>query len=62
MDHTKEFKKRFEKMSDEQLLATYDDDKKKPGWVRSRGEFLSALRIEFETRGYEYPTLVKKKQ
>lgn len=59
-DHYEEFKKRFEKMTDEELLNTYSKDKGKPGWVRARGEFLGALRAEFENRGYIYPTLVKK--
>lgn len=61
MDHFEEFKKRFKEMTDEELLTIYNDDQKTPGWVKARGEFLGALRIEFETRGYEYPTLVKKK-
>lgn len=51
--HYDEFLKRFKSLSDEELKKTYYDDKKKPGWVRARGEFLSALRQEFKNRGIE---------
>ena len=60
-NHYEEFKKRFEAMSDEELLDIYNKDKAKPGQVRARGEFRNALREEFEKRGYAYPTLVRNK-
>ena len=55
-----EFQERFKKMTDEELLVTYDKDKVKSGWVSARAQFLTALREELENRGYEYPTLIKK--
>ena len=58
-NHNEELQKRFKAMTDEELLDTYKNDKVKPGWVSARAQFLSALRDEFESRGYIYPTLVK---
>lgn len=48
-----DFRKRFEDMSDEQLIDTFKAELGKPGCVSSRAMFHSALREEFEKRGLE---------
>lgn len=53
LKNSEDFKKRFESMSDEQLLETFKADLGKPGWVSSRAMFYSALREELEKRGLE---------
>lgn len=53
LENLEDFKKRFESMSDEQLLETFKTDLGKPGWVSSRAMFHSALRDEFKKRGLE---------
>jgi hypothetical protein len=45
-----EFKERFESMTDEQLIDTFNRDKGKSGWVSARSKFLRALHEEFEKR------------
>ena len=54
-----EFKKRFKKSSDNELLQTYQNDKGKRVGITAHLDFLRALREEFESRGYEYPSLKK---
>ena len=46
-----EFKERFQKMDDEQLIITYNEDIKKQGWVGARGRFHVALSEELKKRG-----------
>ncbi|MCX6706490.1 MAG: hypothetical protein NTV24_05355 [Candidatus Woesebacteria bacterium] len=53
----KEYKTRFEKMSDAKLIATFNGDVGKPGWVTRRGYFLAALRNEFKVRGFDYSAI-----
>ena len=55
-----EFKERFQKMNDEQLIATYNEDIKKQGWVSARGRFHAALQEEFVKRGIDIKTIGKK--
>jgi hypothetical protein len=55
------FLSKFKLMSDKELLETYENDRGHSGWVGARGQFLAALRKEFENRNYIYPTLKKKK-
>lgn len=55
-----EFKERFQKMDDEQLIATYHEDLKKQGWVSARGRFHAALSEEFEKRGIDITAIRKK--
>ena len=56
-----EFKERFKKMNNEQLMAVYNEDIKKPGWVSARGRFHTALREEFLKRGIDIKTISKNK-
>lgn len=46
-----EFRERFQKMDDKQLIATYNEDIKKQGWVGARGRFHAALSEELKKRG-----------
>ncbi len=46
-----EFKERFQKMDDKQLVDTYNEDIKKQGWVSARGRFHAALSEELKKRG-----------
>lgn len=57
-----EFKTRFKKMGDNELLAAYENDRGKCVGITAHIDFLRALREEFEDRDYEYPKLVKKLQ
>ncbi len=59
LKNLEDFKKRFESMSDEQLISTLKDDLRKPGWVSSRAMFHSALRDEMEKRGHNYSVITK---
>ena len=61
MNHLEAFKNRFKEMTDEKLLDSYEKDREKRVGITAHLDFLRALREEFECRGYEYPTLVKKK-
>jgi len=46
-----EFEKRFQKMSDDQLITTLKEEMSKQGFVRARGYFISYLREEIKKRG-----------
>ena len=48
-----EFKKRFQKMNDEQLLDALKEEKGKQGFVKARGYFISYLREEIKIRGLD---------
>ena len=52
-----EFRERFGNMTDEQLIAVFNGDVGKSGWVSSRGYFHIALREEFEKRKYDYSAI-----
>ena len=60
-DHTNEslkyknYRERFRRMTDEELLKTYRDDKRKPGWTNSRSYFYAGLNDEFEKRNIKKP-------
>lgn len=54
---SREFKNRFQKMSNQQLLDTYNEDITKLGWVSAREPFYFALREEFKNRGLTYPSV-----
>ena len=45
-----QFKERFRKLNPLELVQTFNKDLGHNGWVRSRGEFLAALREEFNYR------------
>lgn len=59
MNHLEAFKNRLKEMTDEKLLDAYEKDREKRVGITAHLEFLRALREEFESRGYIYPTLVK---
>lgn len=48
-----EFKERFRKMNDFDLINIYKEQIGKPGWVRARGYFMSYLREEINSRGLD---------
>ena len=52
--HYDEFKERFEKMSNGQLIDALNGQADNPGWVSARASYLTALSDEFERRGYDY--------
>lgn len=56
-----EFKERFQKMTNEQLIETFNKDVGNPGWVSARARFQSALREEFENRGFEFSAIGDKR-
>ena len=45
-----QFKERFRKLNNLELVETFNKDLGHKGWVSSRGEFLAALRQEFSKR------------
>lgn len=49
-----EFQKRFKAMNDEELIATFNGDVGKPGWVAARSRFHYAIHEEFRNRGFDY--------
>ena len=51
LEKLNEFRKRFEKMTDKELIEIREQETKTPGWTTSRSLFLSALREELEKRG-----------
>ncbi len=54
-DEYPEFKERFAKMSDNELIDTYNKGKNNPGWVRARMFFQYYLREEFIKRKIVLP-------
>jgi hypothetical protein len=52
-----EFKKRFNAMSDEELIGAFNHEVGNPGWTSSRATYLSLLHEEFEQRGYDYSAI-----
>ena len=54
-----EFKERFRNMDDKELVDTYANDMRKPGWVSSRSYFLLALKQELNKRNITIPTIEK---
>ena len=55
-----ECKEKLHKMSDEQLTESFNKDVGNPGWVGARARFHSALREEFESRGFDFSAIGKK--
>lgn len=45
-----EFKKRFNDMSDDELIGAFNREVGKPGWTGSRATYLSLMNEEFEKR------------
>lgn len=56
----RECKESLQKMSDEQLIDSFNKDVGNPGWVSARGRFHSALREEFENRGFDFSAIGNK--
>lgn len=54
------YKKRFEKMNDEELINSFNREVRNTGWTSSRACYLSALHEEFENRDFDYSTIGKK--
>lgn len=51
------FQKRFKAMSDEELVEAFNGDVGKPVWITARAQFHSALRGEFDNRGFDYSSI-----
>ncbi|WP_201328339.1 hypothetical protein [Thermotomaculum hydrothermale] len=49
-DYFDEFKARFEKMSDAELIEAFNREVGNPGWGSARGAYLAALHNEFMDR------------
>jgi hypothetical protein len=49
-----EFRERFAKMTNGQLIDALNGQANNAGWVSARASYLAALRNEFERRGYDY--------
>lgn len=45
------FRKRFEKMSDKELIEAREREAKAPGWTTSRSLLMTALKEELQKRG-----------
>ena len=56
----KECREKLQKMSDEQLIDAFNEDVGNPGWVGARARFHSALREEFESRGFDFSVIGNK--
>ena len=54
-----EYEESFAKLSDEEIVETFNSDTKHNGWVAARGRFLSALRREFIKRGFDTSEIIK---
>jgi len=50
----KECREKLQKMSDDQLIEVFNKDVGNSGWVGARARFHSALREEFENRGFDF--------
>lgn len=48
----KDYKKRFEKMSNEELVEAFNREVGNPGWTGARDAYLAALHREFLDRGF----------
>lgn len=57
----KEFKNKFQKMNNEQLLNAFNKEVGNSGWTSSRSSYLAALHEEFQNRGYDYSAIGNKK-
>ena len=55
--HYNEFKDRFQKMNNNELIDAFNRDVGNPGWVSARANFLAALHDEFEDRGFDYSAI-----
>ncbi len=47
------YQKRFEKMSNEELVECFNREVKNPGWTGAKGAYLCALHQEFLKRGFD---------
>ena len=56
----KECKEKLQKMSDEQLIDSFNKDVGNLGWVGARARFHSALHEEFESRGFDFSVIGNK--
>ena len=56
----KECREKLQKMNDEQLVDAFNEDVGNPGWVGARARFHSALREEFESRGFDFSAIGNK--
>ena len=56
-NHYVEFKEGFQKMDNNELLVAFNQEVGKTGWVSARGDYLSALRKEFDDRGFDYSSI-----
>lgn len=57
MNAYKEFRNRFKKVSDKQLIGAFNREVGNKGWTTSRASYLAALHQEFEDRGYNYQSI-----
>lgn len=55
-----ECKEQLQKMSDEQLIDSFNKDVGNPGWVDARARFHSAIHEEFERRGFDFSIIGNK--
>jgi hypothetical protein len=57
-----DFKNRFLKMSDDELIDVFNNDVGKHVWISARARFHSALCEEFDKRGFDYSSIGHKEQ
>ncbi len=60
VDHEKtyqEFKERFNKMSNEELISAFNREVGNPGWTSSRATYLALMNEEFEKRKFDYSAI-----
>ena len=57
-----EYKGRFKSMTDEQLIAAFNNEVRNSGWTSARASYLATLHEEFENRSYDYSDIGDKKQ
>lgn len=54
-----EYRRRFRKMTNDDLISTFNSDVGNPGWVGARGRFHIALQDEFIHRGFDISRISK---
>ena len=56
-EYFNEFKARFEKMKDEELVEAFNKEVGNPGWGSARASYLAALHREFVERGFDFSAI-----
>ncbi|NQT49455.1 NUDIX domain-containing protein [Candidatus Kuenenbacteria bacterium] len=58
---SRDYQARFQAQTDDQLIESFNREVGSSGWTTSRSAYLTALREEFDARGFDYSAVGNKK-